>query len=199
MGPTPRSRRARPQCCFRGAGSGRARQVTILPTVSVDTNDSIFASGVAFCASGLPEPFQDIFARDPVEAWEVDFARAVHQVMVDSLKDVVCLVLAVVSMCWNQAFNVCQWVHEHIQERVSVISAAKRFTDFVAMPPLSILMQQALVWAGLLVHSVTFTAGRERERPSRSRKADCGSVSPGALAPPSCRASSRGWASEDEI
>ena len=98
----------------------------------------IFVSGVhvqvAFYAIGLPEAFQDIFALDSIEAWEVDFAR-----VVDSLNEVVYLVLAVVPMGWDQAVNVCQWVHEHVAERVSGISAANRFTDFVAVLPLSLL------------------------------------------------------------
>ena len=51
--------------------------------VSVGTNDPIFVSGVdiqvAFCALGLLEPFQDMFALNPVEAWEVDFDRVVDQ------------------------------------------------------------------------------------------------------------------------
>ena len=103
------------------------------------TNDPIFVSvdmQVAFHA-GLPEHFQDTFAPDPIEAWEVDFAPVVHQGIVDSWSEVVYAVLAVVPMGWNQALNVCQWVHEHIAERVSGISAANRFTDFVAVPPLS--------------------------------------------------------------
>ena len=97
----------------------------------------------------------DIFARDPVEAWEVDFARAVHQVIADSLKDVVYLVLAVVSMCWNQAFNVCQWVNEHIAERLSVISAANRFTDFVAMPALG-RRRVSIRWRFLCIQTLVF-------------------------------------------
>ena len=47
-------------------------------------------------------------------------------------------VLAVVLMGWNQALNVCQSVHEHMAERVSGISAGNPFTDFVAVPPLSL-------------------------------------------------------------
>ena len=56
--------------------------------VNVDTNEPIFVSGVdikvAFYALGLPKPFQAMFALDPVEAWEVEFARVVDEGTVDS-------------------------------------------------------------------------------------------------------------------
>ena len=117
--------------------------------VKVETNDPTFASGadmqVAFYATGLREPFQDVFALDPVEAWEVDFARDVDQGIVDSWNDVVYAVLAVVPVGWNRAWNVCQRVHEDIAEKVSGISAANQFTDFVAMPPLSPLVHHGML------------------------------------------------------
>ena len=78
----------------------------------------------------------------------------------------------------------CQWVHEHIAERVSGILAENRFTDFVAVAPLSLLVhtecvdkfvglsqQESLAWdeaervyralvkAGFNVHPVTCSAG----------------------------------------
>ena len=69
------------QKCFRGARSGPVRHGPILHAGDVDTNDPICIRGVdiqvAFYAVGLPDPFQDMFARDPVEAWEVDVARVV--------------------------------------------------------------------------------------------------------------------------
>ena len=56
--------------------------------MNVDTNGPMLVSGVdmqvAFYAIELPELFQDMFALDPVGAWEVDFARVVDQVIVDS-------------------------------------------------------------------------------------------------------------------
>ena len=83
--------------------------------VDVDTNDPIFVGGVdihvAFYAAGLAEAFQDLFALDPVEAWEVDFACVVDQGVVCSWNEVAYPVLAVVRMGWNQALNVCQRVN----------------------------------------------------------------------------------------
>ena len=95
-------------------------------------------------------------------------------------------VLPVVPVGWNQALNVCQWAHEHLPERVSGISAENRFTDFVAVPPLTLLVHteyvdnfvglskkesvtrdaaervsDALVKAGLPVHPVTCSLGAE--------------------------------------
>ena len=103
--------------------------------VDVDTNDPIFVGGVdiqvAFHAIGLPGAFQDMFALDPIEAWEVDFARVVDQGIVESWNEAVYPVLGVVLIGWNQALNVCQWVHEHTAARVSGISAV------VVVPPLS--------------------------------------------------------------
>ena len=103
----------------------------------VDANDPIIVSGVdiqvAFYAIGLPEHFQDMFALDPIEAWEMCFAGVVAQGIVDSWSEVVYPVLTLLPVGWNQALNVCQWVHEHIAERVSGISAENRFTDFVAV------------------------------------------------------------------
>ena len=91
-----------------------------LARVNADTNDLIFVCGVdiqvAFHDMGLPEALQNMFALDPIEAWEVDFARVVDQGIVDSRNENVYPVLAVVLMGWNQALNVCQWVHEHIAE-----------------------------------------------------------------------------------
>ena len=73
--------------------------------VNMDTNDPIFVSGVdmrvAFYAMRPLEAFQDMFALDPVEAWEVDFARVVDQGIVDSWNEVVYPVLAVVPMGWK--------------------------------------------------------------------------------------------------
>ena len=46
---------------------------------------------------------------------------------------------------WIQALFVCQWVHEHTAERVSGVSAANRFTDFVAVLPLSLLVHTEYV------------------------------------------------------
>ena len=113
--------------------------------VNVDTNDPIFASGVdiqvAFYSIGPTE----VFAPDPIEAWEVNFARVVDQGIVAFWNEVVCAVLAVVPMGWNQALNVCQRVHEHIADKVSVISSANRFTDFVAVAPLSPLVHTEYV------------------------------------------------------
>ena len=86
-----------------------------------------------------------MFALDPVEVWEVYLTRVVDQSSVYSWNEVVYPVLAVVPTGWNQVLNVCQWVHEHIAERVSGISAAKRFTDFVAVPPLSPLVHTEYV------------------------------------------------------
>ena len=110
--------------------------------MNVDTNDPIFVSGVdiqvAFYAIGLLEPFWDMFALDFVEAWKVDFARVVDQGIVDSWNDVVYPVLAVVPLSCNQAS--CASGCTNTAERVSGISAANRFTDFVAMPPLSPLV-----------------------------------------------------------
>ena len=61
--------------------------------VNVNTNDPIFVGGVdmqvAFYAVGLPEAFQDMLALDPIEAWEVDFARVVDH----PWNEVVCSVL----------------------------------------------------------------------------------------------------------
>ena len=100
--------------------------------VNVDTNDRIYVSGVdtqkAFNATGLPEPFLDMFALDPVEAWGVDFARVVDQGLVDSWNDVVYSVLAVVPM---------GWYHVSLQRVDSLI--------FVAMPPLSPLVHTEYV------------------------------------------------------
>ena len=165
----------------------------------MDTNEPIIVGGVdiqvAFYAIGLPEAFQDVFALDPIEAWEVDFARVVDQGIVDSWTEVVYPVLAVVPMGWNHALNVCQWVHEHMAERVSGISAENRFTDFVAVPPLSPLVHteyvdnfvglsqqesvapdaaervsDALVKAGLPVHPVTCSPGGRLQAGSSIRQ-----------------------------
>ena len=112
--------------------------------MEVGANDPIFVIGadiqVAFYATGLPEPFQDMFALDSVEAWEIDFARVVDQGIVGSWNDVVYTVLVVVPVGWNQALNVCQWVHKHTAETVSGMSAANRCTNFVAIPPWSPLV-----------------------------------------------------------
>ena len=109
--------------------------------VNVDSNEPIFVGGVdiqvALYAKGLPEDFQKMFALDPIEAWEVDFARVVDQGNVDSWNEAVCTVLAVVLVGWSQALNVCQWVYQHVAGRASGISEANRFTDFVAVRPLS--------------------------------------------------------------
>ena len=65
----------------------------------MDTSEPIFVSRVdiqvAFYAIGLPEPFQDIFALDSVETWEVDFARVVDQGMVNSWNEIVFPILVV--------------------------------------------------------------------------------------------------------
>ena len=92
-------RHAYPKYCFRGAGSGLATRQSFA-RVSVDTSDPINAGGVdvqmAFYATGLPEPFQDMFALDPVEALEVVSARVVDWSIVDFWNGVVYPVLAVV-------------------------------------------------------------------------------------------------------
>ena len=93
--------------------------------VNVHTNDPIYVSDVdiqvAFYATGLLEPFQDIFAIDCIDAWEVDFARVVEQGIVDSWNDMVYPVLAVVPLGWTQALSVWQWVRTWRKEyRVSV-------------------------------------------------------------------------------
>ena len=82
--------------------------------VNVDTNDAIFVNADG---TRLPEPPQDTFALDPVEAWEVDVARLVDQGILDFWKEIVYPVLALVPSGWNQALNVCQWEHEHIAEK----------------------------------------------------------------------------------
>ena len=55
-------------------------------------NVPIFVSGVdiqvAFHATGLPESFQDMFALDHVEAWEVDFTVVFDQGTVDSWNEI---------------------------------------------------------------------------------------------------------------
>ena len=55
--------------------------------MNLEMNDPICVIGVdirvAFYAIGVPDPFQDMFALDPVEAWEVVFARVVDQGIVD--------------------------------------------------------------------------------------------------------------------
>ena len=56
--------------------------------VNVDANDLIFVCGidtqVAFHATGPPAAFHNMFALEPIEAKEVDFARVIDQGVVDS-------------------------------------------------------------------------------------------------------------------
>ena len=54
-----------------------------------------------------------MFALDPVEAWDGDFARVVDQGIVDSWNDMVCPVHAVVPTGWNQAVNVLVGAQTH--------------------------------------------------------------------------------------
>ena len=77
---------------------------------------------------GSLELSQEMFALDPVEAWEVDFAH----VGLLARRRIPCV--AVVPTGGNQALNVCQRLHEHIAERAVVVSVANRFTHFVVVP-----------------------------------------------------------------
>ena len=184
--------------------------------VSVDTNDPIYVCGVdmqvAFHTMGLLEPFQDLLALDQVEAWEIDIARVVDRGIVDSWKDVVFPRSCCGSNGWNQAVKVCQWVQEHIAEKVSGISATNRFTDFVAIPSLSPLVHMEYVDNFVCVSQQGSVARDAAERVSdalvacsrhllsrsgdiglwlRSREGACRSLSSWALAPPYCHASCR--------
>ena len=95
---------------------------------------------------------------------------------------------------WNEALTVCQWEHEHIAERVSGISAANRFSDLVAMPPLSPLVYTEYVDNFVAPSQQESVARDAAERVSDALFMvgfDCWSVSLGALAPPYCHASCR--------
>ena len=135
-------------------------------------------------------------------------------------------VLAVVPTGWNQALNVCQWVHEHIAERVPGISTVNRFTDFVAVPPLSPLVHTEYVdnFVGLVQQESVARDAAERVSGTgqsrlacspchllpregdirlgvRSSEAECWGVSPWALGLRDAMlcVASLGWATEDEI
>ena len=145
---------------------------------------------MVFHATGLPEAFQDMFARDLIEAWEVDSARVVDQGIVDSWNEIVYPVLTVIPVGWNHALNVCQWVHEHIAEIVSGVYAANRSTD-LAVPPLSPLVHTEHVdsFVGLSQQGSVARDAAERVSVSlvirRGRLLGC---LPWALAPSTCHA-----------
>ena len=138
---------------------------------------------------------------------EVDFALLVNQLIVDSWNEVVYPVLALVPVGWNQALNVCQWVHEHIAESVSGISAANRFTDCAAVPPLPPLVRTDFVdnFVGLPQQESVARDAAERISSalaclafSEGDPRPVGGVSPWALAPSWRCFMSRRWVGVSE-
>ena len=79
--PAHHHRRTCPEHGFCSAGSGRARHGTIFRTCERGYKRTDLRQWCRYTCGvpGLPEPFKDMFALDPVEAWEVDIARVVDQ------------------------------------------------------------------------------------------------------------------------